>query len=264
MNSSEKKINSTASGYSFGASAYIMWGLLPFFWKTLHHVPPLQIMVNRIIWCYIFLLIISMIRRKNSLSIFKSFKLFLSVFITGTVLSINWFTYIWAVNTERIVEASLGYYINPLVCIILGMIFFRERLTKMQTAAVISAATGVLYMTLDYGKFPTASIILAVSFGIYGLLKKYFAFDSIDGLMAETLSITPIAVIIMASIMLRGESALFSGSMRTDILIMMSRNYNRIPSAAVCRRSKENPAFLIRLSSVYCSDINAYYRYILL
>ncbi len=181
-----------------------------------------------------------MIRRKNSLSIFKSFKLFLSVFITGTVLSINWFTYIWAVNTERIVEASLGYYINPLVCIILGMIFFRERLTKMQTAAVISAATGVLYMTLDYGKFLLHPLFLQFHSESTDFL-KVFAFDSIDGLMAETLSITPIAVIIMASIMLRGESALFSGSMRTDILIMMSGIITGFPLLLFAEGAKKIP-----------------------
>ena len=241
MNDMKNQKSSTLFGYSAAALAYVMWGLLPFFWKTLHHVPALQIMLNRIMWCYVFLLLISLIRRKNSLNIFKSFRLFGSVFITGLVLSINWMTYILAVNTERIVEASLGYYINPFVCIILGMIFFKEKLTKLQTAAVISAAAGVLYMTFDYGKFPYISIILAFSFGFYGLLKKHFSFDSIDGLMAETLSVTPIAVIISVLIAFKGNSLLFAGSLKTDILLMLSGIITGVPLIFFAEGAKRIP-----------------------
>ena len=235
------KTDSSASGYAFAAVSYVLWGLLPFFWKTLHHVPPVQIMLNRIIWCYIFLMIISLFRRKSSLNIFRSFRLFVSVFITGTVLSMNWLTYIYCVNTERIVEASLGYYINPLVCITLGMVFFRERLNRLQVAALFFASSGVIYMTLDYGQFPYFAFFLAVSFGVYGLLKKHFAFDSIDGLMAETMSVTPIAVVIMTVIAFRGESSLFSGSIRTDILIMMSGIATGVPLLLFAEGAKKIP-----------------------
>ena len=222
MNRDKNTEKNEITGYLSALSAIIMWGFLPFYWKSLGNVPALQIMLNRIVWSFVFLLIISFFRKKDSFSYFKSWKLFAAVFLTGFILSLNWFTYIYAVNSERIVEASLGYYINPLVSIMLGMIFFRERLDKLQTAAVILASAGVIYMTLDYGRFPYIAIILAVTFGFYGLLKKFYSFDSIDGLMAETLAVTPIALVILTLIALKGDSALFSGSPRTDILIILS------------------------------------------
>ena len=222
MNTSRKTENYEIGGYLSALSAIIMWGLLPFYWKSLNNVPSFQIMLNRIIWSFVFIFIISLFRKKDSFSYFRSWKLFFAVFLTGMILSMNWFTYIYAVNSERIVEASLGYYINPLVSVMLGMIFFRERLDKFQITALILASAGVIYMTLDYGRFPFMALFLAVTFGFYGMLKKFYSFDSIDGLMAETLAVTPIAVIIMAVIALKGDCALFSISPRTDILIILS------------------------------------------
>ena len=229
MNTNQTTEKSEISGYLSALSAIIMWGLLPFYWKSLNNVPSLQIMLNRIVWSFVFLLILSLFRKKDSFSYFKSWKLFAAVLLTGLILSLNWFTYIYAVNSDRIVEASLGYYINPLVSVMLGMIFFRERLDKLQITALILASSGVMYMTLDYGRFPYIAIVLAVTFGFYGMLKKYYSFDSIDGLMAETLAVTPIAVIILAVIALKGDSALFSGSPRTDLLIIISGVATGIP-----------------------------------
>ena len=229
MNTNQTTEKNEISGYLSALSAIIMWGLLPFYWKSLNNVPSLQIMLNRIVWSFVFLFIISLFRKKDSFSYFKSWKLFAAVLLTGLILSLNWFTYIYAVNSDRIVEASLGYYINPLVSVMLGMIFFRERLDKLQITALILASAGVMYMTLDYGRFPYIAIVLAVTFGFYGMLKKYYSFDSIDGLMAETLAVTPIAVIILAVIALKGDSALFSGSPRTDLLIIISGVATGIP-----------------------------------
>ena len=245
MHNRQESEKSRITGYLSAMSAIIMWGILPFYWKSLHNVPAVQIMLNRIVWSFVFLLIVSFFRKTDSFSCFKSGKLFSAVLVTGLILSANWFTYIYAVNSERIVEASLGYYINPLVSIILGMIFFRERLNKLQVTALILAVSGVIYMTLDYGRFPYIALILAVTFGFYGLLKKYFSFDSVDGLIGETLAVTPAAVIILIIIALKGESALFSGSPSTDILIMLSgvatgfplilygEGANRIPLSAL-------------------------------
>jgi chloramphenicol-sensitive protein RarD len=241
MNISQKSESRKLTGYFTALTSYTMWGFLPFYWKTLHHVPSLQIMLNRIIWCFVFLLIISAFRKRNCFKLINSFKIFASVLITGLVLSTNWFAYIYCVNTDRIIEASLGYYINPLVSIALGMIFFKERLNKLQIAALVFAAGGVLYMTLDYGQFPFIALYLAVSFGTYGCLKKFFSFDSIDGLMAETFSVVPIAVIIMMVIGFKGESSLFSGSLRTDILIMFSGVATGIPLLFFAEAAKRIP-----------------------
>ncbi len=229
MNKGNTKETGDMRGYLSAAAAYILWGFLPFYWKTLHHVPSFQVMLNRIVWCFVFLLIVSAFRRRNPFLYFKNLRLFGAVLLTGLILSVNWFVYIFSVNSGRIVEASLGYYINPLVSIILGMIFFRERLNRLQVTALILAAAGVLYMTIDYGRFPYIALILAVTFGFYGLLKKYFSFDSIDGLMAETFAVTPVAVIILIFFTVRGENALFAGSLRDDIFLILSGVATGIP-----------------------------------
>ncbi len=241
MEVKDKKKSFDAGGYFLGSMSYIMWGILPFFWKSLKHVPPFQLLLNRIIWCYVFLFILSFFRKKGSLKIFSSLKLFSQVLLSGTILASNWFTYIWAVNTGKIIEASLGYYITPLVNIILGMIFFREKLTKLQITAVFLAAYAVIYMTFDYGKFPVAALILSFTFGFYGLLKKYFAFDSINALMAETFSILPLALVTMIFIYLKGQSYIFSGSLGTDILIMMSGIVTGVPLLFFSEGAKRIP-----------------------
>ncbi len=217
------------SGYIQAFSAYAMWGILPLYWKNLTHVMPLQIMLNRIIWCFAFLLVISLLRKKSAFGYLKNIRT-LSV-ITGAslLLSVNWFVYIFSVNSGRIVEASMGYYINPLVSIALGLIVFREKLSKLQTAALAFASAGVIYMTLDYGKFPFISFILAISFGLYGLFKKYFSLDSLTGLMTETFTLTPFAIALIIYFQVTGSNSLFTVSRSTDLLLIGSGIVTAIP-----------------------------------
>ena len=166
-----------ALGIIYTMGAYILWGILPIYWKLIDEVPALEILAHRVIWSFIFVLIIVVILKRKILKNFfqvqmSQKKTWLGLFLASLFISINWFTYIYAVNTNHIVEASLGYYINPLIAVLLGVFVLREKVNKMQAVSFIIAGIGVLYMTLSVGKLPWISLILALSFGFYGLSKK--------------------------------------------------------------------------------------------
>jgi chloramphenicol-sensitive protein RarD len=176
-------------GILYAIGAYTLWGFLPLFWKILEEVPPFQILCHRISWSLIFLLFIQLIWRNFSWlkSAFKNKTTVITFLTTSILLSINWFTYIWAVNNERTIEASLGYFINPLFCVILGVVFLKERPDKWSWFAIILAFIGIGYTIIMFGSIPWIALILAVTFGIYGLLRKQAVLNSLQGLSFETL-----------------------------------------------------------------------------
>ena len=170
-------------GIFFTAGAYLLWGILPIYWKFLDEVPALEILAHRVIWSFIFVLIIVVLLKRKLLKNFfqvqmSQKKTWLGLFLASLFISINWFTYIFAVNTNHIVEASLGYYVNPLVAVLLGVFVLGEKVNVLQAVSFVVAGIGVVYMTL-VGNLPWISIILALSFGFYGLSKKLIKVDSI-------------------------------------------------------------------------------------
>ncbi len=176
------------SGVLAAAGAYILWGLLPAYWKLLSGVPAYEILSHRMLWSLLLTLgIIFLLGRKE---IFfraaRERKNLVTFSITALLLAINWLLYIWAVNAGFIVEASLGYFINPLINVLFGMVFFRERLRALQWVAIAFAVLGVLYLTIYYGRFPWIAMVLAVTFAIYGLLHKQNPLGALDGLCLET------------------------------------------------------------------------------
>jgi len=175
-------------GIWYGVIAYTMWGVFPIYWKTIKHVPALQTLSHRMVWSFIALLIILTVaqRWRWVAPVLRQPKILLTFLLTATLLSVNWLVYIWAVNAGFIVESALGYFINPLVNVLLGMIFLRERLRPWQTVAVIIAASGVLYLTITYGALPWIALTLAFTFGTYGLLRKTAVLNSLEGLSLET------------------------------------------------------------------------------
>lgn len=181
--------------------AYIIWGMLPIYWKWLEAVPSSEVLAHRMIWAFIFMLLFVYVRKqwrpfiRTCKQLFKEKKKLLLLFIASAIISVNWFTYIWAVNHAFVVQASLGYYINPLVSILLGIIVLKERLSRLQIASFGIAAFGVIFLTVNLGVFPWISFILAFSFAIYGLIKKVINVDPIFGLTIETIMITPVAII---------------------------------------------------------------------
>ena len=155
----------------------------------------MDILAHRVLWSSVFSLALCLFIKRDFLrKYFYDLKSLIRLTITGLLVSINWGVYIYAVNSGQIIEASLGYFINPLVSIVLGMFFFGEKLNKIQIISFLLAMAGVAYLTLNYGHFPWIAIVLAVTFGVYGLLKKKMNFDSISALAVETTVITPLAL----------------------------------------------------------------------
>ena len=175
-------------GIIYAIIAYLMWGLFPLYWKQLETIPALQLIGHRIGWSFIMLLLVILVTRqwrtfRRVAFESKTLRIYL---VAGVLISINWFTYVWAVNNGFVVETSLGYYINPLFSVFLGVIIFRERLRPIQWLPIGFAVLGVLYLTLTYRSLPWIALTLAVSFGLYGLIKKMAPLNSLYGLTLET------------------------------------------------------------------------------
>lgn len=185
-----------------------MWGLLPIYWKVFTEVGAWEILTHRIIWSVVFVLILVSIQRKWKLmkEAIPDSKSFLALTISSLLISFNWVIYIWAVNSNHMVEASLGYYINPLVNVFLGVFFLGERLSKLQWTSIALAAIGVTIMTVSYGQFPWVALALAVSFGLYGLAKKKIKVEPVVGLSLETLIVLPLALIYLLVFLNGGEA----------------------------------------------------------
>lgn len=175
-------------GMLYAAGAYIIWGLLPLYWKALHVVPAGQILAQRIVWSLVFVALMLSARRQWGWlrGALRRPRVILTFALSGTLLGINWFIYIWAVNAGHIVETSLGYFINPLVNVLLGYLVLKEQLRPAQWLALSVALAGVLYLTLSFGAFPWIALTLAFSFGTYGLLRKTAPLNSAEGLLIET------------------------------------------------------------------------------
>jgi len=174
-------------GTAFAFAAYGLWGFFPIYFKALHGVPALQIMTHRVVWSFVVLAALLLLRREY-LAFKASLKprTVLIYLAAGVLLAVNWLVYVWAVNAGFVLESSLGYFINPLVSVLLGVIFFRERLRPMQWAPIGLAAAAVVYLALSYGSLPWIALSLAFSFGFYGLMKKIAPLSSLHGLSLET------------------------------------------------------------------------------
>lgn len=188
-------------GITYALIAYLIWGVLPIYWKFVEDARPDAVLAHRIIWSFVFMTVIILLT-KNFKPFIKECKRImhnkktLTVIISASLLiSLNWLIFIWAVQNDFVVQSSLGYYINPLVNVVLSLLFFKEVLSKAQIAAVALAAIGVLYLTFSYGVFPWVSLILAATFSIYGLLKKIVNIKPMFSLAIETLIVTPFALI---------------------------------------------------------------------
>ena len=191
----EKNIrdNDDVIGTLYGVAAFGTWGVLPVYWKLLRSIPAVEILAHRILWAFVFVGLLLLVRGQwPILTQILSSKNHRIVLIVNTgLITVNWFLFIWAVNANHIVEASMGYYITPLVNMLLGFLVLRERMNFWQYVSVALAAFGVLMMTIQYGKIPWIALILSATFSTYGLLKKIVHIDSLAGLGIETLLIAP-------------------------------------------------------------------------
>lgn len=188
---------SARSGVLFAIAAYSMWGFAPIYFKLLDQVPAIEILLHRIVWSVLLLLALVAItghfnKVKKALNTPKVLKILL---VSGLLLACNWFLFIWAINNDHLLDASLGYYINPLLNVFLGRVFLGERLRHLQQFAVGLAVAGVVIFIVSYGQVPWVALTLAGTFGVYGLLRKQVAVDSLPGLLIESCMMLPAAII---------------------------------------------------------------------
>jgi chloramphenicol-sensitive protein RarD len=184
------------SGLLAGVAAFVTWGLVPVYWKLLSYVPATEILAHRFVWTWLFMILLLswQTRWPEVVSNVRSRRTAIFCAASGVAIAINWFVFIWAVNAGHVLETSLGYYMTPLVNVILGAIFLRERLTRLQLISVLLATGAVAFLTLGFGKFPWIALTLCFSFGLYGLLRKVSGAAAIPGQFLETTVILPIAL----------------------------------------------------------------------
>jgi chloramphenicol-sensitive protein RarD len=214
-----------------GLAAYVAWGLLPLYWKRLSSVESLQILAHRIVWALVFtLLALAATRRLGSLAaLFKDRRRALYAAAASVLITCNWGIYIWAVNSDHVTESSLGYYINPLVSVALGALFFRERMDSWTKWAVGLAAAGVALASVLMGGLPWISLALAFSFGLYGLVKKKAGLDALPGLAAETLIASPFALAFLAFRHASGAGAFGGGDHVATAMLCLAGVVTAIP-----------------------------------
>ncbi len=176
-------------GLSFGLSAYVLWGLFPLYWPLLEPASPLEIVAHRAAWTSVFCLLILAYQQnlKQTFQLMFTKRVFIRLAAASAMVSINWLVYIWATINGHVVEAALGYYINPLIMIAFGVLLLKEQMRKLQWAAVGLGAIGVLVLTIDYGRLPWIALALALSWGSYGLIKKQLNLGALEGLAIETM-----------------------------------------------------------------------------
>lgn len=238
--------NEYKKGIFFALGAYVLWGILPIYWELIDQIGAFEILAFRIIFSAIFMVLILIVGKHQRQSFMRDVNRLVShpiqllaIIVAGYVITVNWGTFIWAVTNGHVLQSSLGYYINPLVSILLALIFLKERFNKFEWLAILFAFIGVLYMTLKVGEFPVVSLMLAFSFGIYGLLKKVVHIDAISSIAVECIVTAPAGLIYVGYLWQQHQLTfgmnmssfwlLFSGAITAIPLILFSAGAKRIP-----------------------------------
>jgi len=226
---SEKKNNNI--GLFYGIISFVFWGLSPLYFKLLTSVPPAEILAHRIIWSALLLIGIIIFRSqlKIALNMLKDRKVMLILLTTTILISINWFVFIYVIDQGRILEASLGYFINPLVSIVLGLTFFKERLSKFGIISVILAFIGVMFQMVEGLGIPWPSLLLAFSFGFYGLLRKIVKVNAVVGLAVETALLAPVALIYLYILDQSGDLKFGSIAIELTLLLCLAGLVTTLP-----------------------------------
>lgn len=244
-------------GIWYGIAAYAMWGFFPIYWKLLHEIPAIQLLGHRIVWS--FLLLAAFILLTKQAGDFRSVafnRRTLGIYtIAGVLLSANWLIYVWSVNAGFIVETSLGYFINPLLSVLFGVIFLRERLRPAQWVPVIIAAIGVTYLTVAYGRPPWIALSLAVTFGLYGLVKKLSPLGSVYGLTLETGIVFPIALLYLIVVQAGGAGEFLRDGFTIDLLLIGAGVVTTIPLLMFASAAKQIPLNMIGVLQYFAPTI---------
>ena len=237
----------TRQGIGFALGAYFIWGIAPAYFKLVKTVPPTEIMTHRVIWSALFMLVLISLSRSwgQVRSVLAQPKKVLLLALTAVTIGGNWLLFIWAVNNQHMLEASLGYFINPLINVVLGMLFLRERFRRLQWLAVALATIGVLVQLWKFGSVPLIALGLALSFAFYGLVRKKIQVDAQSGMLIETLWLFPLAAIYLFGVADTPTSHLSANPLSLNLKLVAAGIVTTIPLmlfAAACTR--------LRLSTV--------------
>ncbi|MEK4229370.1 EamA family transporter RarD [Solibacillus sp. FSL H8-0538] len=244
-------MNEEKKGILNAVGAYVIWGIFPLYWKMLEHVNSMEVLLGRVIWSFVFttIFIVLIGQRKNLIADLKflwSNKLqFWSLAGASVVITMNWYVYIWAVMNNHVLQSSLGYYINPLISVLFGMMFFKEKLSRATIVSVCIAAFGVAVLTFSSGSIPWVALLLALSFAVYGVLKKKIQLDATRGLAIETLFILPFALSYYMYILTKGNMSFLHVSTKTDMLLIVSGIVTAIPLVLFAKGAQRIPLYLM-------------------
>ncbi len=254
QNSTAAAAHSAAAQYRSGLlaaiGAFAFWGVFPLYLNLLAAVPALQILAHRIVWCCVF--VVAWVALRGELDAIRlalaTRGTRLRLTASGALISVNWLTYVWAVNNGHVIDASLGYFINPLVSVVLGVVVLSERLNRAQWIAVGLAAAGVIYLAVVTGRPPWISLILALTFGLYGLIRKVIAVDSLPALATETLLLTPFAAAYLLWLGVQGTGSFGRLGTGTDLLLLGSGIATAVPLALFAYGARRIPLSTVGLT----------------
>jgi chloramphenicol-sensitive protein RarD len=237
------------AGVVYSVGAYTIWGLLPLYLRLVKSVPPLELLTHRVIWSVVLVLATLGLRRRWGWvpGVLRSPRVMAGFAASATALSLNWFLYVWSVSVDRVVDASLGYFINPLFSIALGAVVLKERLSPARRAGVALASLGVLWLTIQLHQVPWIGLGLAASFGCYGLLRKTARLGALEGLAMETMLLLPAAVIVLGWIVAHGQSRFVAAGTGTRLLVVLAGPLTALPLALFAAGARRIPLSLVGL-----------------
>lgn len=239
-------MNDSKKGTIFIIIAYVLWGLFSFYWAQLKHVSSIEIIAYRILFSFAMCLIYLIYKKELSVFlIFKNKKATIKFIVISLLLFVNWFTFIYAVTNNMIIDAGMGYYLNPITSILLGIIFLKEKLGKLQIAAFTLAILGIVYYIVSMGVIPYITLILGTTFGVYGLFKKKSTLSGMHSMSIETAILTPLALIVLFGVSRSGDISLFVGDGKTITLIVFAGFVTLTPLVLFAEATKRIP--LIRV-----------------
>jgi chloramphenicol-sensitive protein RarD len=236
----KKTLSEETAGILFASAAYVLWGMFPLYWRLLDAVPPLEIAIHRILWCALFVGAATLLRGRwgHVWGIACTGRLIRALTISSLLIAANWTIYIFSISLHRVVEASLGYFINPLLSILLGVLLLGERISKLRLAAVVLAGVAVAVKAVALGHVPLIALGLAVTFGFYGYVRKLTPVDAVDGLTIETALLFPFSLLIVAGMTVAGRGSLVTAPFSIYALLILGGAVTAVPLALFAAGAK--------------------------
>lgn len=243
MNEQGKVKDTSLAGFMYGITAYTLWGFLPLYWKLLDEIAATEILAHRILWSFVFVSFLVYFQGsfQKCKDVFSDRQNVIRILYATVFITFNWGTYIWAVNSDHVVEASMGYYINPLVAVLLGTLVLKEKLNHWQKVSLVLATIGVFIITIGYGQIPWISMILAFTFGLYGLMKKLIKVGSTVSLAVETAMLVPLTLMYIIYRQVNGIGALGNISLPTTLILVGTGIATALPLLLFAKGTRRIP-----------------------